>query len=232
MDDHDMEDPLDSRDSEVIEPLLDDLPLELHFEIYKEVFRSSKYDVDLTRLGSRKVPDWVNSLFLWQLYWRTVRLYVPGEAWYRVDRKHLGSGHSGDMYLQPWRMSLKRMLKFAHRLFCYPEDAPLDPDASREGFPHPARLRNVNPPKSVEFEVLCIFDHKGAVDGAHKPIFRTREEITNIRALLWLFKILKCQHPENRHRLDIALKWKDIRYTKPKALVLEYHGGQESIYAY
>jgi hypothetical protein len=68
MDDHDMEDPLDSRDSEVIEPLLDDLPLELHFEIYKEVFRSSKYDVDLTRLGSRKVPDWVNSLFLWQLY--------------------------------------------------------------------------------------------------------------------------------------------------------------------
>jgi hypothetical protein len=62
MDDHDMEDPLDSRDSEVIEPLLDDLPLELHFEIY------SKYDVDLTRLGSRKVPDWVNSLFLWQLY--------------------------------------------------------------------------------------------------------------------------------------------------------------------
>ena len=57
MDDHDMEDPSDSTSPEVVEPLLDDLPLELHFEIYKEVFRSNKYDVDLTRLGSRKAPD-------------------------------------------------------------------------------------------------------------------------------------------------------------------------------
>jgi hypothetical protein len=32
--------------------------------------------------------------------------------------------------------------------------------------------------------------------------------------------------------LDVALKWKDIRYTRPQALVLECHGGLENNYAY
>jgi hypothetical protein len=129
-------------------------------------------------------------------------------------------------------MSLSRALKFADRLFCYSEHAPSDPSASLDMFPHPARLRDIKPPKSIEFEVLCHFDHRGAVEGSHQPIFGSREEKTNIRALLWLFKILKCHYPENRHRLNIALKWKDIRFSRPQALALECHGGLENDYAH
>jgi hypothetical protein len=136
------------------------------------------------------------------------------------------------MYLQPWRTSLSRALKFADRLFCYPEQAPSDPSAGLEMFPHPARLRDIVPLKSIEFQVLCDFDARGAVEGSHEPIFVFKEEKTNIRALLWLFKILKCQDSANRHRLNIVLKWKDIRFTRPQALVLECHGGLGNSYAH
>jgi hypothetical protein len=214
--------------AEILGP--EDLPSELHFEIYKAAFRSGNYDVDLTRKSTRTAPDWVTTLALWQLYWKTVRLYVPGESWYGVDIHNLRIGTTNTRYEQPWRTSLRRMLKFANRLFCYPEQEPFDPNARREEFPHPARLRDIEPPKSIEFEVLCHFDFRSA--GKRIPLFRTRAEITNIRALLWLFTVLKCHHPENRHRLDIVLKWKDQRYTRPKALILECHGGAENSYAY
>jgi hypothetical protein len=136
------------------------------------------------------------------------------------------------MYVPPWRTSLSRLLKFADRLFCYPEQAPLDPSAGLEMFLHPARLRDIVPPNSIESEVLCDFDPRGAVGGSHEPIFVSKEEKTNIRALLWLFKRLQCHNPDNRHRLNIVLQWKDIRYTRPNALVLECHGGLKNIYAY
>jgi hypothetical protein len=210
--------------AEILGP--EDLPPELHFEIYKAAFR----DVDLTRKSTRTAPDWVTTLALWQLYWKYVRLYVPGEAWYGVDIHNLRIGTSHTRYEQPWRTSLRRMLKFANRLFCYPEQVPLDPNARREEFPHPARLRDITPPKSIEFEVMCHVGYQGP--GRHIPSFQTRAEKTNIRALLWMFTVLKCHHPENRHRLDIVLKWKDQGYTRPKSLVLECHGGAENSYAY
>jgi len=210
-------------------PDLDHLPMELYVDVYKRVFQSHEYDVDLTRLSCRKTPDWVNTLTLWQLYWATVRLHVPGETWYRVDRTRL---IAGGVYLQPWRRSLERVLKFSHRLFCYPEQEPENPMAGREESPHPARLRDVMPPKSIEFEVLCHFDHRGIIGHANRSIFRSKEEIINIRAMLWLFKVLKCHRPENRHRLNIVLKWKDIRYTKPKVEALECYGASENIYTY
>jgi hypothetical protein len=132
----------------------------------------------------RKAPEWVNTRALWKLYWRTVRLHVPGEAWYRVDGKYLQTDTPGIIYLQPWRDSLSRALKFADRLFCYPEQAPLESSAGLEMFPHPARLRDVKPRRSIEFEVLCDLDDRGAVGGSHQPIFGSKEEKTNIRALL------------------------------------------------
>lgn len=50
--------------------------------------------------------------------------------------------------------------------------------------------------------------------------------------MLWLFKVLRCHRPGNRHRLNIVLKWKDIRYTKPKVIALECYGAKENIYTY
>ncbi|KAH0372579.1 hypothetical protein KCU65_g1008, partial [Aureobasidium melanogenum] len=218
------------------------LPLEVRMLIYGNTFRSTL--VDLTLLSSRKVPEWVakldttgalGGLLIWQHYWRHVHLYVPGEAWYPLDDFDVrGASSTPSKYssplsdAQPWRKSMKRMLKFAQRLFCYPEQNPSDPNASPKEFPHPARLRDFNsPPQSIEFEILSTVDESTlGLTISDEP-----EEHLNMCALLWLFKILKCNHPENRHRLNIVLKWKDARYGLLDYPVLEDEGASENIYA-
>lgn len=204
-------------------------------EILEDTFRLTL--VDLTLLSSRKAPSWVaqrdttppqGEFFLWKQFWRHAHLYVPGEAWYLVNRQRLRDAYSGHFYEQPWHTSMRRMLKFVQRLFWYPEQDPSDPNADPRDFPHPARLRDWNsPPQSIEFEILCRFDPN--LPG--RNIFKSREEYLNLRALLWLFKLLKCHHVENRHRLNIVLKWKDIRYGPLKKPILECKGGSENIYA-
>lgn len=214
---------------------LPSLPPAVAIQIFGNAFRSTL--VDLTLLSSRKVPAWVAKLdttpaqgefLIWRHYWTHVHLCVPGEAWYPVDRRRLADESTGHFYEQPWHTSMRRMLRFAQHLFCYPEQNPSDPNASPRDFPHPARLRDFNsPPQSVEFEVLCKFDPN--LSG--RSIFRDMEEKLNIRALLWLFKTLKCHHAQNRHRLNIVLKWKDIRREVLKYPILECAGGSENHYA-
>lgn len=214
---------------------LPSLPPEVAIQIFVNAFRSTL--VDLTLLSSRKVPEWVAKLdttpaqgefLIWRHYWRHVHLYVPGEAWYPIDPRRLEDESTGHFYEQPWHTSMRRMLRFAQHLFCYPEQDPSDPNANPRDFPHPARLRDFDsPPQSVEFEVLCKFDPN--LSG--RVIFRDMEEKLNIRALLWLFKTLKCHHAQNRHRLNIVLKWKDIRREVLKYPILECAGGPENHYA-
>lgn len=222
------------------------LPLEVRMLIYGNAFRSTL--VDLTLLSSRKVPEWVakldttgalGGLLIWQHYWRHVHLYVPGETWYPLDdfdplhaprgASSIPSKYSGPLTAaQPWRKSMKRMLKFAQRLFCYPEQNPSDPNASPKEFPHPARLRDFNsPPQFIEFEILSMVDE----DTFGLTISDGPEENLNMCALLWLFKILKCNHVENRHRLNIVVKWKDACYGLLDHPVLEDEGASENIYA-
>lgn len=213
------------------------LPPVITEQILVDAFRSTP--VDLTLLSSRKVPAWVARLdttplqgefVIWLHYWRNVQLYIPGEAWYPVDPSRLMDGSTGRSYEQPWCTSMRRMLKFAKRLFCYPEHNPSDPNARPQDFPHPARLRDlhlINLPQSIDFEVLCKFDPQFP----ERDIFRDMEERVNIRALLWLFKTLKCHHVQNRHRLNIVLKWEDIRCELLEDPILECRSGPENIYA-
>ncbi|THX24150.1 hypothetical protein D6D10_10182 [Aureobasidium pullulans] len=223
---------------------------ELQLQVAEEYFRSTF--IDITLLSSRKAPDWIFDLdalkphgkfAIWQAYWRYSHLYVPGEAWTKIGKHLLVDNNGARIHEQPWRTSLSRMLRFTDRLFCYPATSPQDLSLSAEYHPHPAKLRDyVRAPRApenladdrpnIEFEVLCPFNHNDDEDYSFWQEFESTT-IHTFRALMWLFDTLECYRPENRYRLVITPKWKDVKIKDPltKSPSLEWKGHKENIYA-